>query len=166
MVKMLWDDDYFYIAGYLEEPQLWATLTQRDSIIYMDNDFEVFIDPDGDTHNYYEMEMNALNTVWDLFLVRPYRDGGPAITSWDIKGLKTAVKLNGTINDSGDKDKGWFVEIAIPWDVLKEAAVPKAAPKALRQLERANDGPEAPVAGEPPAERADRSVGHEDGADP
>jgi hypothetical protein len=130
MIKMLWDDDYFYIAGYLEEPHIWAALTQRDSIIYMDNDFEVFIDPDGDTHNYYEMEMNALNTVWDLFLVRPYRDGGPAITAWDIKGLKTAVKLNGTINDSRDKDKGWFVEIAIPWDVLKEAAVPKAAPKA------------------------------------
>lgn len=31
-----------------------------------DNDFEVFLDPDGDNHNYYEIEINAHNTVWDL----------------------------------------------------------------------------------------------------
>ncbi len=129
MVKMLWDDNYFYIAGYLEEPDLWATLTRRDSIIFQDNDFEVFIDPDNDTHNYYELEMNALNTVWDLFLVRPYRDGGPAIHAWDIQGLKTAVKLAGTLNQPGDKDKSWFVEIAMPWEILKEAAAAKSAPK-------------------------------------
>lgn len=129
MVKMLWDDDYLYFGAYLEEPQIWATLTERDSIIYQDNDFEVFIDPDGDTHDYYELEMNALNTVWDLFLVKPYRDGGPAIHAWDISGLKTAVKTSGTINDPSDMDKAWMVEIAMPWEILKEAVVPKSAPK-------------------------------------
>jgi hypothetical protein len=128
MVKMLWDDQYFYIGAYLEEPNLWATLTERDSVIYQDNDFEVFIDPDGDTHNYYELEMNALNTIWDLFLVKPYRDGGPALKAWDIRGLKSAVKLEGTLNDPGDKDKAWFVELAIPWDVLIEAASPESRP--------------------------------------
>jgi hypothetical protein len=130
MAKMLWDDDYFYIGAYLEEPNVCATLTKRDSIIFLDNDFEIFIDPDGDTHNYYELEMNALNTVWDLFLVKPYRDGGPALHAWDIQGLKTAVKVSGTLNNPADKDKAWFVEIALPWEVLKEAASPKASPKA------------------------------------
>jgi hypothetical protein len=130
MVKMLWDDQYFYIGAYLEEPAVWATLTARDSIIYQDNDFEVFIDPDGDTHNYYELEMNALNTVWDLFLVTPYRDGNPAnIHAWDIQGLKTAVLVSGTLNNPADKDKSWFAEIALPWDVLKEAASPESSPK-------------------------------------
>jgi hypothetical protein len=129
MVKMLWDNDYLYFGAYLEEPDIWATLTKRDSIIYQDNDFEIFIDPDGDTHNYYELEMNALNTVWDLFLVKPYRDGGPAIHAWDIQGLKTAVKVSGTVNNPGDKDKGWFVEIAMPWEILKEAAAAKSFPK-------------------------------------
>jgi len=130
MIKMLWDDENFYIGAYLEEPQVWATLTRRDSIIFQDNDFEVFIDPDGDTHAYYELEMNALNTVWDLFLVKPYRDGAPAnIHAWDIQGLKTAVKVNGTLNNPADKDKGWFVELALPWEILKEAADPKAAPR-------------------------------------
>lgn len=119
-VKMLWDDNYLYFGAELEEPDVWATLTTRDSIIYLDNDFEVFIDPDGDSHEYYELEMNVFGTEWDLLLVRPYRDGGPAVHSWDIQGLKTKVFVDGTINKPGDKDKGWSVEIAMPWDVLKE----------------------------------------------
>lgn len=130
MIKMLWDETNFYVGAYLEEPNVWATLTARDSIIYNDNDFEVFIDPDGDTHNYFELEMNALNTVWDLFLVNPYRDGRPAnIHAWDIQGLKSAVLVNGTLNDSKDKDKGWFIELAFPWAVLQEAAQPASSPK-------------------------------------
>jgi hypothetical protein len=118
--QMLWDDQYLYVGAYLEEPHVWATLTARDSIIFQDNDFEVFIDPDGDTHAYAELEMNALNTVWDLLLIRPYRDGGPAVHAWDIQGLKTGVNVRGTLNDPSDRDKAWTVEIALPFAVLKE----------------------------------------------
>lgn len=133
-VKMLWDERYFYIAAELEEPNLWATLTERDAVIYQDNDFEVFIDPDGDTHNYYELEINALETVWDLFLVKPYRDGGPAVHSWDINGLQSAVNLNGTLNKPDDKDKGWTVELAFPWEVLKECLPGRKPPLAGDEL--------------------------------
>ena len=52
-VKMLWDENYFYFAALLEEPHVWATITERDEVIFKDNDFEIFLDPDGDTHNYY-----------------------------------------------------------------------------------------------------------------
>ena len=120
--KMLWDDTYFYVAAEMEEPDLWAKLTERDAVIYHDNDFEVFIDPDGDSHEYYELEVNAFNTQWDLLLLKPYRDGGPAVNAWDIQGLKTAVHLDGTLNKPNDTDKGWSIEIALPWAVLKECA--------------------------------------------
>lgn len=119
-VKMLWNDRFFYCAADIEEPHVWATLSERDSIIFNDNDFEVFIDPDGDTELYAELEINALNTVWDLLLVKPYRVGGPAIHGWDIRGLCTAVSVQGTLNDPTDVDHGWRVEIAIPWAALNE----------------------------------------------
>ena len=119
-MKMLWDDKYLYIAAELEEPHIRATLRQRDTIIYYDNDFEVFIDPDGDTHGYYEFEMNAYNTVWDLLLTSPYRDFGQVIDAWDIKGLLSAVKIYGTINNPSDLDEKWTVELAFPFEVLKE----------------------------------------------
>lgn len=112
--KMLWDTEYLYIAAYLEDRHLWATLTERDAIIYRDNDFEVFIDPDDDTHNYLEVEVNAYNTVFDLMLVKPYRFQGPMVMDWNMPELKTAVSLQGTLNDPSDIDQGWILEMAIP----------------------------------------------------
>lgn len=120
--KMLWDEDYFYIGAELEETDLWSTLTERDSVIFKDNDFEVFIDPDGDTHHYYELEVNLLGTEWDLLLIKPYRDGGPAVNAFDTAGLLTAVSCDGTLNDPSDVDEGWSIEIAIPWSALSTIA--------------------------------------------
>ncbi len=128
-VKVLWDDEFLYFGAELEEPDLWATLKERDSVIFQDNDFEVFIDPDGDTHAYFELEVNALGTIWDLFLVRPYRDGGPAIHAWDIAGLQVGVDVRGTLNRPGDRDTGWTTEIAVPWRILLEAAPNRARPR-------------------------------------
>ena len=119
-VKMLWDDEALYIAAELEEPHVWATLTEHDSVIFHDNDFEVFLDPDGDNHLYGELELNALNTTWDLLLTKPYKDGGQAVNAWEITGLKTAVHVDGTLNDPRDTDTGWTVEINWPWKGLKE----------------------------------------------
>lgn len=127
--KMLWDEDYLYIGAELEEDRIWATVKERDQVIFVDNDFEVFIDPDGDTHRYYEFEMNALNTVWDLLLARPYRDGAPAINGWDIHGLKTAVHIDGELNNPFADNKSWSVEIAMPWKALKECAWEERAPR-------------------------------------
>ncbi len=128
--KMTWDNDYFYVGARLEEPHVWGTLTKHDSVIFQDNDFEIFIDPDGDNHQYLELEINALNTEWDLRLVKAYRDGGPALNEWEVPGLKTAVAVEGTLNDSSDIDTAWTVEWAIPWKVLAEFAARRSPPTA------------------------------------
>lgn len=112
--KMLWDDKYLYIAAELEEPNVHAALTQHDSVIFHDDDFEVFVKPLPESASYYEFEMNALNTGWDLFLNKPYKLGGKADNSWDIDGLRTAVAVHGTLNQPGDTDCGWTLEIAYP----------------------------------------------------
>jgi hypothetical protein len=128
-MKMLWDDEALYIAAELEEPHVWATLTEHDSVIFLDPDFEMFLDPDGDNHLYGELELNAKNTTWDLLLTKPYKDGGKAINAWEITGLKTAVKIDGTLNDPRDKDTGWTVEIRWPWAGLKELGGVSLPPK-------------------------------------
>ncbi len=117
-MKMLWDAKHLYIAANLNEPHIQASLTGHDAVIFHDNDFEVFIDPDGDNRNYFEFEINALDTGWDLFLDKPYRDGGTADNAWSISNLRTAVSLRGTINNPSDRDDGWSVEIAIPWSAF------------------------------------------------
>jgi len=122
-MKMLWDDRFLYVAAELEDPHVWANFTERESVIFYDNDFEVFIDPDGDTHHYLEYEMNALNTQWDLMLLKPYRDDlkqNVAIDNWNYNGMKSAVHVNGTLNNPNDTDTGWTLEIAFPIDALTE----------------------------------------------
>ena len=116
--KMLWDDEYLYVAATLQEKDIKARLTQRDTIIYHDNDFEVFLDPDGDGQNYFEIEVNARNVIFDLMLDKPYRSGGNFMIQWDCPGLKTAIHCDGTLNNPKDQDKQWTVEMAIPHKAL------------------------------------------------
>lgn len=117
-VKMLWDKNNLYIFTELEEPHIWAYYDKRDMIVFHENDIEVFIDPDRDTHNYYEFEVNARNMLFDLFMNKPYRNGGHADIPWNAKGFKSAVQIDGTLNNPSDIDRKWTVEMAIPFSSL------------------------------------------------
>lgn len=118
-MKMLWDNQNIYFLAEMEEPHVWAYYKEHDKIVYHENDFEIFIDPDGDTHNYFEFEFNALNTLFDLFMTRPYRNGGIPLISWNATGIESAVSVEGTLNDPTDSDKKWILEVAIPLKDLR-----------------------------------------------
>ncbi len=143
---VLWDDDYLYVGFWVEEPQVTATLTERDSLIYTDNDVEVFI---AGQDAYYEFEMNALGTLYEVFFIweeayarggysqlpefqrdraRPWNGVGLAdhprgprlgFWEWDFPGLKSAVYVDGTLNQNDDRDRGWTAELAFPWSGMK-----------------------------------------------
>ena len=126
-VKMMWDSQYLYIGAVLEEPHLWGTLKKQDDIIYRDHDFEVFIDPMGDGEQYFEIEINVLGTIMDLFMNKPYKKGGTFDMGWNTTGMLSKVIANGTINDNTDIDSGWTVEMAIPFTAIsrkQRAATP------------------------------------------
>lgn len=112
--KMLWDDQYLYVYAIFPETDIWATLKEHDATVYQDNALEIFIDTEGDGQNYIEFQINALETVWDLIMSKAYRNGGSPISDWDIKGLKKAVHLEGTLNNSNDQDRYWGIELAFP----------------------------------------------------
>ncbi len=116
--KMLWDDQYLYVMAELEDQNIWAYQKNHDDIVFLDNDFEIFIDPDNDTKNYFEFETNAIQTVFDLFLPEPYRTESYPLHNWDFKGVKVATVIDGTLNNGKDKDKKWTVEIAIPFSAV------------------------------------------------
>lgn len=127
--KMLWDDKNLYIFAELEEPNIWAYYDKHDQIVFHENDFEIFIDPNRDNYHYYEFEVNAQNTLFDLMLPKPYRNGGKPAIDWNAKGFKSAVTIDGTLNNPTDTDKKWSIEIAIPFEALKEInrqAVPQS----------------------------------------
>lgn len=117
--KLLWNDSTLFIAAALQEPQLWATQTHHDDVIFKDNDFEIFINPANNPHQYFEIEFNQLNQTFELFLPKPYRNGGDALVSWDAAGLRAGISLAGTLNHPQDTDQGWTLEMAIPLKSLR-----------------------------------------------
>ncbi len=113
-VKMLWDDEFIYFYTEMEEEHIWGNLTERDAVIFYNNDFEIFIKPNEIQPTYAEFEVNALGTLWDLLLVRPYRRNGPVFDEWDVNNTKIGIHFNGTLNDPSDIDESWSLEMAIP----------------------------------------------------
>lgn len=144
---VVWDDQNLYVGYWIEEPDVTATLTRRDAPIYKDNDVELFIAGADGYYEFEINSFGTIYEVlffWlDAFETKGYhlrpefkRDAkgvrlfngvgyrhprGKRIGfwNWDMPGLQSAVHVDGTINDSTDKDKGWTVEIAIPWSSLK-----------------------------------------------
>ncbi len=122
-VKMLWNNEGIYIAYYIQEEDIWGTITRRDAFSYYDNDVEVFFDPNGDGLDYYEVEMTALNQIYDIHWNTRLTWGKEALTTppgiWDINfdfaGLEHAMQYEGTLNWPKDKDKYWTVELFFPW---------------------------------------------------
>ena len=137
-IKLGWDDRFLYVGADMEEPHVWGTLQERNSRIYEDNDFEVFLDPDADGRNYYEFEINALGTWWELSLPKPYREGGVPVLGCNLAGLRRAVHVRGTLNDPSDVDEGWSVEIAFPWTGLAAYNHSRPTPPRVGDVWRAN----------------------------
>lgn len=134
---MLWDDEYLYVAARLVEENVWGSITTRDEVIYYDNDFEIFLDVDERGDNYYEFEINPLNTVWDMFHPREYHRRSCLETAYDIDGVQHAVQVQGTLNWHHDTDEGWTVEVAWPWAAIRahgrtQAAIPPQPGQSFR----------------------------------
>ena len=184
-VAVLWDEDYLYVGYWIEESNVQATLTERDALIYMDNDVEFFI---AGRDTYYEFEINAFGTIYEVFFIweESYKNGGyetiaglspdepgrrpfqgvgykphprgPRIGywNWDFPGLQSAVFVDGTINDDQDRDRGWTVELALPWSGMSVLAMadnrslpPKDQDIWRMDFSRFNQYKEAPPANDP-----------------
>jgi len=115
--RWLWDDEYLYGAFDVEDDHLWASMKERDAYLWTENVVEFFINADGSSKSYIEIEINPLNTILDLFVLNKYnaRKDIKQLWDWDCDGLRNAVQLKGTLNDASDKDEGWTFEIAIPF---------------------------------------------------
>jgi hypothetical protein len=162
---VLWDDEALHVRFWIEEPFVEAHASERDAIVFLENDVEVLIDG-GDC--YYELEVNALGTIYEVFFIWQdaygpgsrfdvpefdlvarhalsfagdddrsgptfWRGGHPrgprwAFREWDFPGLRSSVTVDGTLNDDSDVDRGWSVEIALPWAGMTHLAGGRSLP--------------------------------------
>jgi len=155
---VLWDDDNLYVGYWVEEPDVKATFTEYGSPIYYNNDVEVFIAGRDSYYEFEINALNTIYEaffIWEEAYDKAGFASAPELSrtnsrvtgfngvgftthprgrrlgSWAFRfpGLKTAVHVDGTLNDSKDKDKGWTVELCFPWKGMEWLA--KADGRAL-----------------------------------
>ncbi|XP_052820248.1 uncharacterized protein LOC128246081 [Mya arenaria] len=121
--KLRWDDANLYVGAYVQEKDVYATKTQHDDQLWKENGFEMLMAIDGTLFNYKQVQVNALGTtMYQLLFKSPYEAAGkPAwenpdynTRAWEAN-LTSQVNVDGTINQPGDEDKFWTVEISIPF---------------------------------------------------
>jgi hypothetical protein len=148
-VAMQWDDEYLYFHFTAEETRVWATLTERDSKLYEENDLEIFI---AGKNAYYEFEINALNVIYEVFWIWKdvHKPGGPywGRPEFDPESQRTMVLdgVGGHVHERGERwgfldwdtprlrhevtvdGRGWSAEVAIPWRSLELLADGRSLP--------------------------------------
>ena len=122
--RLLWDEKSLYVAWEAEDTDIVAHYASADDPTYLDDAVEIFINPDPKQTYYYGMEINARATVYDYFYVFPKM----LLKRINFEGIQIAAYVRGTMNVRGDTDKGWTIELAIPWRNFVELA-PKGRPE-------------------------------------
>ena len=117
-VRTCYDNTTLYIAFVCNDPDIWTTYTQRDEYLWQEEAVEVFIDVDDLPETYVEIEVSPANVLFDSYIVDPQNIDIPATAAFNMPGLKTAVALQGTLNNHADIDSCWTVEIAVPFNDL------------------------------------------------
>jgi hypothetical protein len=120
--RLLWDDDNLYVAFLSEDSDVSGAFFKDDEKLYTSNVVEIFLNPSGDGSRYDEIEVAPTNALFDASF-----SGGPRKgmdLSWSSH-AKHAVHVDGTLNDPRDVDRGWTVELAIPFASLTGMPAPR-----------------------------------------
>lgn len=147
--KALYDDKFLYVAALLHPaPNLptEAHFVERNSPIFqLDSDFEVFFDIDQSHHHYKELEINALGTVWNLMLDKPYNDGGVEHSAriaqpgdpryYEVFHQHSGTRVvSGRLNNDENEGAVWSTELALAWDDLRANTTATATPPAEARI--------------------------------
>jgi len=125
LVKACYDDSSLYFFFICNDPDIWTSFTQRDEHLWEEEAVEVFIDVDDIPETYVEIEVSPANILFDSYIVDPENIDVPRTALFDLKGIRTAVLVSGTLNKRDDEDDKWTVEIAIPFKDLANEVMPR-----------------------------------------
>ncbi|MBA2589392.1 MAG: carbohydrate-binding family 9-like protein [Alphaproteobacteria bacterium] len=135
VARLTWDSDNLYVAYECEDSDITAVQTHHDDPTYKDDAVEIFIAPPGVKNLYLGLEMNARAVLFDYLYPFPQR----IIKNYNLPGVRLAVSSHGTLNNSSDQDRGWNLEVSIPWRVfadLTDNPVPKAGDRWIANMNR------------------------------
>jgi hypothetical protein len=127
IARLLWDDRNLYVSYECEDTDIVAFRTQHDDPTYLDDAVEIMINPlPSQTGIYYGLEMNVRAVLYD-YVMYQVNGANHLFKQFDLQGVQLATFIDGTLNMRGDKDKGWSLEVAIPFTNFDGLAKPPKA---------------------------------------
>jgi hypothetical protein len=129
-LRLWYDDKALYLGWFCQDVDIQATFTARDSRFWEEEVVEFFVTP-NELDRYFELQWNPLGGVFDAIIKNTMDEKGVSKSfegdwSFTAAGMKHAVKVKGTVNNSSDKDEFWQVEVMVPWaDLGRPAPKPK-----------------------------------------
>ena len=122
-VRVWYDQAALYLGWMCEDYDIQATFTQRDSRFWEEEVVEFFVTP-STLDRYFELQWNPLGGTFDAIIAN---DLAPDGRSKQFKGdwsytaatMTFAVKVDGSVQNSSDRDQRWTVEARIPFADLK-----------------------------------------------
>ena len=114
-VHALWDDTNLYLAFECQDDGVESPFSKRDDELWTRDAVEVYLDVGADGKDYLELQVSPANQVFDAKFDTRRQPEWQKAKDFTLEGLRTAVAVRGTLNQAGDADGGYDVEIAIPW---------------------------------------------------
>lgn len=144
--KVLWDDENLYVGLFAEDPDVFASITERDGDLWDEEVLEVYIDGMSNGRDYLEFQINPVGTVFDAFFAQHVDRDLPRARAQNIAGLETAVSVDGTVDNRDDRDRSWTAELKIPMASLPSFIdLPPSNGDTIRlnfyRYDRSNDDP-------------------------
>ncbi len=119
---IFYDKQNIYVAFEVEDPDVWTGYTNNDDPIYNEEVVEFFVDPEDDNQTYYEFQVSPSNVHFDAFFEYHRSDLKKAMSY--NSNFESAVYIDGTLNKRDDVDKGYNVEIKIPFEKIGKNGAP------------------------------------------
>jgi hypothetical protein len=125
VVRVWYDDTALHLGWTCTDADIQATFTARDSKFWEEEVAEFFVTR-RDLACYFELQWNPLGGVFDAIIRNSLDERGVSKKidgdwSYTAKGMKSAVKVRGTVGNSKDRDEKWEIEVSIPFADLGEA---------------------------------------------
>lgn len=118
--KVLWDDERLYVAFEVEDGRIHSTFEKHDDHLWEEDCVEVFVDPDGDSRHYFEMQVSPRGVTFDTFYETRRRPQPIGHVDWE-SGLVAAVSKT---------EEGYTAEMAVLWTAFAHGDVTTPPPVA------------------------------------
>lgn len=109
---LTWNPEFLYLAFECQDKDVGSPYTKRDDPLYLQEAVEVFVDPDSDQGDYMEFEVSPRGILFDASFEA--RRKGMKLSF--NPSSQVAVVVDGTLNQPGDQDNSWTVELAVPFE--------------------------------------------------